>query len=31
VEVVFGDPIWFTSDVTPEQATAKLEEALAAL
>jgi long-chain acyl-CoA synthetase len=31
VEVVFGPPIWFTSDTTPDQATTQLEEALAAL
>ena len=31
VEVVFGEPIWFPSDTTPEQATARLEEALGSL
>ena len=31
VEVVFGEPMWFPSDTSPAQATARLEEALAAL
>jgi long-chain acyl-CoA synthetase len=31
VEIVYGEPIWFTSDTTPDQATTRLEEALAAL
>ena len=31
VYVVFGEPIWFTADTTPDQATTQLEEALAAL
>ncbi len=31
VDVVFGEPIWFSSDTTPAEATARLEEALAAL
>jgi len=31
VEIVFGEPIWFSSDTTPGDATTRLEEALAAL
>lgn len=31
VEVVFGEPMWFSSDTTPAEATTRLEEALAAL
>jgi len=31
VDVVFGEPIWFSSDTTPAEATARLEELLAAL
>jgi long-chain acyl-CoA synthetase len=31
VEVIFGEPIWFPSDTTPAEATARLEEALASL
>ncbi len=31
VEIVFGEPIWFSSDTTPAEATARLEETLAAL
>lgn len=31
VEIVFGEPIWFASDTTPAEATARIEEALAAL
>jgi long-chain acyl-CoA synthetase len=31
VEIVFGEPIWFSSDATPGEATTRLEEALAAL
>ncbi|MGH2489792.1 MAG: lysophospholipid acyltransferase family protein, partial [Candidatus Limnocylindria bacterium] len=31
VEIVFGEPIWFSSDTTPADATTRLEEVLAAL
>jgi hypothetical protein len=31
VDLVFGEPIWFSSDTTPAEATDRLEEALAAL
>jgi hypothetical protein len=31
VDVIYGEPIWFSSDTTPAQATDRLEEALAAL
>jgi len=31
VEIVFGEPMWFASDTTPAEATARIEEALAAL
>jgi long-chain acyl-CoA synthetase len=31
VELVYGEPIWFTSDTTPAEAITRLEEALAAL
>ena len=31
VEIVFGEPIWFSSDTSPAEATTRLEEALAAL
>ena len=31
VEVVFGEPIWFNSDTTPAEATARLQEVLAAM
>jgi len=31
VEIVYGEPMWFASDTTPADATASLEQALAAL
>jgi long-chain acyl-CoA synthetase len=31
VDLVFGEPIWFSADTTPAEATTRLEEALAAL
>ena len=31
VEIVYGEPIWFSSDTTPTEATSRLEEALATL